>query len=142
MTSDQQKALSVLCFAIQMEKDGQFFYSKAASESGSTPGRRLFTSLAKEEKCHLHRFEEIYKKLSQKHQWPETMEENNRAAPVRTIFRQAIRYCNDEIKATTSELDALKLAIDMESKSYDLYNRCGRDATSEAETNNADFAAG
>ena len=132
MASDQQKALSILNTAIQMEKDGQVFYARASHESGSEAGRRLFTSLAEEEKCHQRRFEEIYRKLSRKQEWPE-IKEASQVAPVRTIFRQATQDCGAETKTAASELDALKLAIDMESKSYDLYTRCGQEATSAPE---------
>ena len=97
MTSDQKKALSILNISIQMEKDGQVFYTKAARESGSEPGRRLFASLAEEEKCHQRRFEEIYRRLSQRKQWPEAATEDDLQSQVRTIFRQAALEYGDKI---------------------------------------------
>jgi len=132
MVSAHKRTLMALQEAMQMEIDGRIFYSEAADES-SEPGRKLFKSLAEEESCHRRRFEEIYSALSLRQQWPQVEFNTGEEPRPRTIFKQAIRDCGDEIKAAKSELDALKLAIEMEAKSYDLYNSRLQEARSEAE---------
>ena len=133
MPPDQEKTLKALDEAVQMEMDGQKFYAGAARDSGNEAGRRLFESLAAEEECHRRRFEEIYEVLSRRQQWHPPEFRPGQKSPPRTIFRQAIMDCGSEIQAAATELDALKLAIEMESRSYDLYAERGKCARSEAE---------
>ena len=133
MNLEQKKTLQALKMAIQMEIDGHKFYTKASQDSGNELGRNLFSSLAAEEICHQNRFEEIYESIGHRREWPEVDYKTSEESTPRTIFQQAINNHDTKLTAASNELGALRLAIDMESRSYDLYHKRSQDAECEAE---------
>jgi rubrerythrin len=52
---------------------------------------------------------------------------------LRTIFAKATEETGSKIKAPSTEFDAIKIAMDMESKTYDFYKSQGENATYSAE---------
>ena len=132
MEAEQDKALRALQVAIQMEIDGKEFYLKASRESGNELGKKLLESLASEEDVHRRTFEEIYRALEEKKGWPETDFKPDGGKSLRTIFANAIE-AGSEMKAQASELDAVKMAMAMENKTYDYYKDQDQTATYDGE---------
>ena len=121
MATEQANTLQGLQIAIQMEIDGKKFYLKTSEESGNELGRELLQKLAAEEDVHRHNFEIIYDGISRKKTWPTTNFKPDRGQKLRTIFAAASEEIGARIKAATTEMDAIKMAMDMEIKSYDFY---------------------
>ena len=121
MATEQDKILEGLKTAIKIEIDGKEFYLKASRESSNEAGKKLLESLAEEEDTHRQKFTEIYETMRSKKAWPKTDFKPDGGRGLRTIFSRAIEKIGTNIKATTSELGAVKIAIDMESKTYDFY---------------------
>jgi len=132
MEAEQDKALRALQVAIQMEIDGKEFYLKASRESGNELGKKLLESLASEEDVHRRTFEEIYRALEEKKGWPETDFKPDGDKSLRTIFANVIE-AGSEMKAQASELDAVKMAMAMENKTYDYYKDQDQTATYDGE---------
>jgi len=127
---EQERVMKALETAIRMEIDGKAFYLKASKESTHEIGRKLLAMLADEEDQHRIKFETIYNVLSREKDWPEVEIEVLNSGRFKNIFSEAIR---DENKPASSELDAVKIALDMEVKSYDFYKSHARIADSPAE---------
>ena len=129
MTREQDSTLGGLKLAIQMEIDGKKFYLKASDESGNELGKKLFQKLAAEEDVHRSNFERIFEAISSKSGWPKINFVPDKGRGLRTIFADAKDKMGTDIKAASTELDAIKTAMDMESKSYDLYKSQSKEAT-------------
>ncbi len=133
MITEQDKMLEALEIAIQMEIDGKEYYLKASQESSSELGKKLLQSLAAEEDIHRQKFEEIYNAIQNKKAWPTTDFQPDGGKRLRTIFARATEEMGSNIKALTTELDAIQTAMDMENKTYDFYKSRGKNATYDAE---------
>jgi len=135
MEDEQVKTLEALQIAIQMEIDGKGYYQKASQSSDNQLGRQLFQSLAAEEDIHRQKFEEIYDAIRSKKAWPETDFQPDGGKRLRTIFARATEEMGANVKAPTTELEAIQTAIDMENKSYDLYKSRSQTAIFDTDRN-------
>ena len=133
MATEQGKVLDGLQLAIQTEIDGKEYYQKVGRSSDNQLGRQLFQSLAAEEDVHRQKFEEIYKAISSKKAWLGTDFQPDGGKGLRTIFIRAAEAMGSNVKAPPTELEAVKTAIDMEVKSYELYKSRSQTATYDAE---------
>ncbi|MDH5695407.1 MAG: ferritin family protein [Dehalococcoidia bacterium] len=133
MGTEQDKTLEGIQIAIQMEVDGKEYYLKASQESSNELGKKLLESLAAEEDTHRQKFEEIYNAIRDKNAWPVTDFQPDGSKGLRTIFARATEEIGSIIKAPATELDAIQLAMDMESKTYDFYKSQGANATHDTE---------
>jgi len=133
MVTEQGKTLEALQVAIQMEIDGKEYYLKASQESSNELGKKLLWSLAVEEDTHRQKFEDIYDAIRNKKAWPTVDFQLYRDKGLITIFAKATEELGSNVEVMTTELDAVQTAIDMESKSYDLYKSRIHTATHDAE---------
>ena len=133
MVIEQDKTLEALQIAIQMEIDGKEYYLKASRESSNELGRKLMGSLATEEDTHRQKFEWIYDAIRNTREWPATDFQPDGGKRLRTIFTRAAEEVGSNIKALTTELDAVQIAMDLENKTYDFYKSQGKNVTYEAE---------
>lgn len=133
MVTEQDKALQAMQMAIQMENDGREYYLLMSQQSSNNLGKKLMETLAAEEEQHRQRFKEIYNVLRNKKAWPVINIPSGQGKMLRNIFTQAAEdIIVDNIQLDT-ELDAVKTALDMESKSYDFYKKQETSATYPAE---------
>lgn len=133
MVTEPNKTLEALKIAIRMEIDGKAYYLKLSKSSDSQAGRELFRSLAAEEDIHRKKFEEIYDAISSRKAWPKIGFEPGRVKRLRTIFAGAAERLGSGVTAPATEFDALKTAMDMETRSYDLYKSRAKIAAYVAE---------
>jgi len=133
MVTEQDKTLEGLQIAIQMEIDGKEHYLKASKESDNELGRKLLQSLSAEEDIHRQKFEEIYEAVRSKKAWPTTDFEPDGGKRLRTIFARASEEIGTSVKVVNTEFDAIKIAMDMETKTYDFYKSQSKEATYDAE---------
>jgi len=133
MATEQDKVLTALKYAIQMEIDGKNFYLKSAAESSNELGSRLLVALAKAEDYHRIKFERIFENLSQKRGWQKTEVTGDGGKSLRTIFARESAKKPGAVKPAQSELDAVVKAQQMEAKSYDYYHARAEQATAAIE---------
>jgi len=133
MVNEQNKTLGALQIAIQMEIAGKEYYLKASQKSSDELGKKLLKSLATEENTHRQKFEEIYSAIRSKRAWPITDFQPDGGKRLRTIFAGAIEETGPNIKAPTTELDAIQTAMDMENKTHDFYKSQGKKAAYDTE---------
>ena len=129
VTDHNQTALQ---FAIQMEIDGKEYYLKISQKSRDEVGKALLQALAAAEDIHRQKFEAIFEVIRMKQAWPATKLQPP-AKGVKTIFAEELSQMKANIKSTATELEAVKTAIDMETKSYDYYKSQGKKAVYGAE---------
>lgn len=121
VTTEQDKVLTAVKTAVQMEIDGRKFYLKASKECMNEVGKKLLRSLADEENIHRQKFEEIYQSISNQKSWPVTDFRPDRGRRLRTIFAHGIQKLGTSASTCASDLEAIQMAIAKESESHDFY---------------------
>jgi len=106
--------------AIKLEEDGIVFYQKAAEKTSHPFGKRMFLSFAGDEKRHLTVLKEILADLKFS-DFDRFFEGKNPREKIRSIFREVKSEIKERIAANPDELEALKIGMDMESKSVEFY---------------------
>lgn len=122
-----------LSIAIQMEIDGKEFYLKASRKSSNELGNKLLQALAREEATHRQRFEEIYNASKGSKEWPRANFEPDGGKRLRTIFANATETMEHSFQTPPSETEAIRIAMDMENRSYDFYTSQSSSTTSAME---------
>ncbi len=113
MDPEFQKALDK---ARKLELDGIEFYSKAAERCFVQSGKQMFESFAGDEKRHLRVICDIAKGLG--------VDMSKQAMPrdeIRTLFAGLPAQVGEDAQANTSDLEAIRVAMGMETESYKLY---------------------
>ncbi len=133
MENEQARVTEVLQLAVKMEMEGKEFYRKACEKSGNRLTADLFQHLAKEEEVHRARFEQIYEALKRERKWPDVALPTGNEKVLKTLFADATKELGTKVKANESEIEAIQMAMEMEVKSYDLYNSRSEESTSPVE---------
>ena len=121
MGNEQARTIEVLQLAVRMEVEGKDFYHKASKKSSNKLAKELFRQLANEEDVHRKKFEEIYKALRRGQNWPDVEPPSEKGKKLKSLFAEATKALGNTFKVAESEFEAIKIAMDMEVKSYNLY---------------------
>ena len=106
--------------AIKMEEEGIDFYQEAAEKTSHPFGKKMFLSFVEDEKRHLTVLRSILAgfKFSD---FDRFFEEKTPKEKIKTVFREVKNEIRERIAANPDELEALKIGMDMESKSVEFY---------------------
>ncbi len=129
MENEQARTIEVLQLAVRMEVEGKEFYQKASQKSSNKLAGELFQQLADEEDFHRKKFEEIYEVLKKGQSWPDIEPPFEKGKRLKSLFAKATRALGSKFKVAESDLEAIKVAMDMESKSYNLYHSRSEEST-------------
>jgi rubrerythrin len=127
--NEQARTIKVLQLAVQMEEDGKKFYQKASRKSSNKLAKELFRQLANEEDVHRKKFVEIYKALKRGQNWPDVESPPAKGEKIKSLFAEATQALGSKFKVAESELEAIKIAMDMEVRSYNLYHSRSAEST-------------
>jgi len=129
MENEQARTIEVLQLAVRMEIEGKEFYSKASQKSGNKLAKEIFQHLANEEDVHRKKFEEIYEALKKGQNWPDVEPPLEKGKRLKSLFAKATKALGSKFEVAESELEAIKIAMDMESKSHNLYHSRSEEST-------------
>jgi rubrerythrin len=119
--SEIENVRDAILTAIQMEKDGYSFYTKAASQTNSQMGRTIFESLAEDEQRHLDVFQKMFEESVGTDEWNELVESSKKYTHI-PIFPGDLKDAPG-MDADSTELDALRMAMDAEREAIDYYSK-------------------
>jgi len=129
MENEQARTIEVLQLAVRMEVEGKEFYEQASQKSSNELAKDLFQYLANEEEIHRKKFEGIYDALKKGQNWPDVEPPSEKGQRLKSLFSEATKAMGSEIAVAKSELEAIKIAMDMEIKSYNLYHSRSEEST-------------
>jgi rubrerythrin len=129
MESEQARTIKVLQLAVQMEADGKEFYQKASRKSSNKLAKELFRQLANEEDAHRKKFVEIYEALKRGQNWPDAGSPFEKGKRLKSLFAEATKALGSKFEVAESEFEAIKIAMDMEIRSYNLYYSRSKEST-------------
>lgn len=113
--------------ALKMETDAVKFYTEAAEKVSHPVGKKMFLSIAEDEKNHIKMIEEVLKGLEL------TYIEANPVKTVKTIFEEMKDNLMERIQAQTDDLEAFKIAMEMEKEGVEFYKKVFNEVNTEKE---------
>ena len=111
---DINSLLEPFQIALSLEREGQRLFLEAAKNTSSKLARQTFEFLAKEEIKHIEKIQKFYDALAQSggEVLPDT--EDSEADEKLESFNKMLESLNDDFKATTSDVDAYRMALEFE----------------------------
>ncbi|UCE07026.1 MAG: hypothetical protein JSW07_03025, partial [bacterium] len=117
--------LEALQLALKMEKDGYNFFKAASERAKNTLANETFTSFAKWELEHIEFIKKMHQELKETGNWMSvdqmSQKKGDAIAAFKTIFKEKHEKINENVKIDTTDLDAYKLARDIEDKAVIFY---------------------
>jgi rubrerythrin len=109
--------MDALEIALKMETDAIKFYSEAAKKTNYPAGKKMFETISQDEKRHLEMISQIIKGLQV------TAKDVSPMKNVKTVFESMKNEMLKKAAATTDELEAFKIAMQMEKEGMEFYQK-------------------
>lgn len=119
--------MNAIEIAIRMETDAINFYTEAAEKTKNPVGKKMFLTITEDEKRHLEMLSQIFKGLDI------TIKDVSPMRNIKTIFEEMKHKMMERVEATMDELEAFKIAMDMEKKGVEFYRKAASEALQEKE---------
>jgi len=116
-------AANPLDYAIQLERDGQAFYTQAAASTANALGKKMFESLAADERRH----EQVLLDVAQKMRV--ALEGDMPKQRLVTLFATLGDKLKADLAADADDNAVIDKAIEMEKASVNLYRKQAKSAT-------------
>ena len=119
--------MNAIEIARKMETDAIRFYTEAAGKTQYPAGKKMFETVATDEKRHLA----IVNKLLQGLEIH--MEDVHPINNIKTVFETMKDKMMEKVQATADELEAFKIAMQMEKEGIDFYRKLLTESKTEKE---------
>lgn len=113
--------------ALKMETDAVSFYKEASEKVSHPVGKKMFSIIAEDEKNHIKMIEDVTKGVEL------TIKEANPIKVIKTVFEEMKDEMMERVKAISDDLDAFKIAMDMEKEGIAFYKKIVNEVTTEKE---------
>jgi len=133
MPAKTEERIQALEVALNNESRERDFYLKNKERTKNPHGQSMFASIASDEDEHYHRILELHKRLQKDGKWPETVPIQVKGTEVKAIIRKLIDSVDTSSKADMDDLEAVKMAIDFESKGEKYYGDLAQSAADPVE---------
>ncbi len=123
----REEHMNALEMAMKMETDAIQFYTEAAQKTKYPAGKKMFLVITEDEKRHLQMVSQIVKGLNV------TMKDVSPMKNVKSVFETMKAEMMHKVEATADELEAFKIAMEMEKEGLELYKKTLAGAKKEKE---------
>ncbi len=103
--------------SLKMESDAVDFYEKCADKMRNPVGRKMFLSIAEDEKRHIELLNKLFRKLDM------TIEKASPMKAIQSIFAEMKDHMVARVAATTDDMEAFRIAMEMEKQGRDFYRK-------------------
>jgi rubrerythrin len=107
--------------ALKMEEDAKAYYEEALNRVESKLAKEVFRYLIKAEIKHVKKIEQLYASLEETGKWPDVALTRDGGETVDNIFAEAMANLDEKVKGTTTDIEALKMAVEMEDQGIKYY---------------------
>jgi rubrerythrin len=121
--------MNALEIAVKMESDAIAFYTEAARKTSNPAGKKMFLTITEDEKRHLAMVSQIIRGMNI------TPEDVSPMKIVKTVFDAMKNEMMQKVEATSDELEAFKIAMQMEKEGRDFYEKNAGLAKTDKEKN-------
>jgi rubrerythrin len=119
--------MNAIEIAIKMEKDAIDFYTEAAGKTKNPVGKKMFLSITEDEKRHLQALSQIFREVHV------TMDEVSPMRNMKSVFEAMKDSMMERVQATPDELEAFRIAIQMEKEGIEFYRKAEAEVQTEKE---------
>lgn len=119
--------MNAIELSIKMETDAIKFYKEAADKTKNLIGKKMFLSVMADEERHLEMLSAIFKGLDM------SCSDVSPMRNIKTIFELMKDSMLKRVEATDDELDAFRIAMEMESEGIEFYKKILADTKNEKE---------
>ena len=119
--------MNAIEIAKKMETDAIRFYTEAAEKTGYPAGKKMFETVAADEKRHLQIICDLMKGIDVH------AEDVHPLQNIKTVFEDMRDEMMKKVEATMDELEAFKIAMQMEKEGIEFYRKIQLDAEKEKE---------
>lgn len=119
--------MNSLEIAKKMETDAILFYVEAAGKTKHSAGKKMFESIAEDEKRHVEMISQVIEGLQI------TPQDATPISRVKTVFESLRGDMMSKIEASEDELEALNIAMQMEKEGVEFYKQLLSETKSEKE---------
>jgi rubrerythrin len=141
MASTTQERIQTLEVALTNEKREKEFYLKNAERTTNSLGKLMFASIAGDEDEHYRRILALHKKLREEEKWPETIPLEVKGTEVKDVLKKFVDSVNTSSKADLNDMEAVKIAIDFETKGEKFYSDLAKNVANPVEKKFYEFLA-
>jgi len=129
---EKNESRRVLEEAIRFETDGREFFLKAAEKARNYFAKVIFQILAEEELDHIRKVKKIHEGTltSAKQEIPLSAPKQSN---LQNVFQQAKAQMGQNVTVDADEMEAIRLAIQLEIKGHEFYKRLAEEATNDFE---------
>ncbi len=114
--------MDAIDISLKMETDAVKFYTEAAERTSHVVGKRMFLSIAEDEKRHIDMLNALIKGMGITHGDINPMDK------IRTVFEELKDRMVERVQATTTEAEALETAMKMEKEGLEFYRKTAAEA--------------
>ena len=123
MSETTQKRIEALQVALTNEKREGEFYRKQAERTQNPLGKKMFQTLSDDEAEHYARIQELHKKLSKDGKWPDSLPLTVKGTEAGDVLKKVVEGVDTSSQADTDDMEAVKIAIDFETKGEAFYKQ-------------------
>ena len=117
--------MNAIEIAIKMETDAINFYKEASKKANHSVGKKMFLTIAEDEKRHLDMLNQILRGLDIK------IKDVSPMKNIKTVFEEMKDEMMHKVEATTDELEAFKIAMKMEKEGIEFYKKAASGAKTD-----------
>jgi rubrerythrin len=123
----KEEGMNALEISRKMETDAIKFYTEAAEKTKYPAGRKMFLSITEDEKRHLEMISQLIKGMNI------TIQDVSPMKRVKTVFESLKDDMLKKVAASKDELEAFKIAMEMEKEGERFYRKSLDEAKTEKE---------
>jgi len=118
---NEKERLSALEVALNNEMREREFYLKNANRTKNPLGKKMFQQIGDDELEHYERLKQLHQKWVKKEKWPETVPIKVKDTVVKDILLEFLKRVDETTQGDTSDLEAVRTALDFEAKGAKFY---------------------
>jgi rubrerythrin len=127
---DEKERLNALDVALNNEMKEHEFYLKNAERTKNSLGKAMFKQIGDDELEHYARLQQLKVEWEKKGTWPETLPLIVNETEIKGILTTFLQKVDQTAMSDDDDLQAIRTAIDFESKGTDFYKKL-RDAVTD-----------
>ena len=129
---EKKRLFDVTNFAIEQENEGIKFFIRAACKTKNPLGKAMFNSFVEDEREHIKRIKMMTRGMAVPEDNIPSLNSYGPRERLKTIFEELIHFSN-EVPPDANDLDAIKMAINIERKVYKFYEIASKEASNSRE---------
>lgn len=121
------QVMGIIKDAIKLEINGRKFFQHAQEVSQNSLGKKMFQKLANDESRHLKEFGDLFSEVLKSEDWKKFVSQEEQGNS-QLIEELKLRIKNHEREKGTSEIEALRIGMELERKAIDFFEKSARES--------------